>query len=188
MTPLEAHVHYFADHNGVVTQESIARGHEKQGISNVYLKTKAIMNYMSDNDIKGCPFQLSRLQNPRATGLWTAGGQFDEKVFAHYSSYAIEHNGQRILTRELFEKAYSPQGSDGNMTTIGWIVPVPWSRVTSGSIDELFKYYADTRYHDEPALSLKHLRAFYKYNHRVLKIRELELNDPIIPLLPKTRS
>lgn len=167
---LRRHIAHFATKNGRLTTESMTDGHSVQGITaGVSVKCWAIQNMLTDNKIPHTQEGLMTVNNPARTGLWTAQGEFDEKVFEELAAHAIDDaNGQKVLTRDIVVTwlAKRQQGKDfGLATKLAYVVPVTWKAVTDGSIQELFEYYSDSNVKKDKtimkAMTLAKFRQFY---------------------------
>lgn len=170
------HVQFFANKNGKLTKKSMKKPHDLLGITkNVSYKISAIFNML---DRKNYPYEVDYLisiYNPASSGLWDEKGEFNEGRFQQLSNLAIEHNGNKIITKKIFNtflKATPRDGSEKNVAatvTIIWPIKVniTWEQVTKASVDELFGYLATYDYkHNgkkEKAFTLEDLRLFYEH-------------------------
>jgi hypothetical protein len=158
------HVNFFAEKDGKLTWDSIESGHHCQRItSGVSLKTRAIENMMGDNP--HTVDTITKLENPASTGIWNKDGTFNQDVFNQLTkNYINRGDGKQIITKQMFWDHLNErhQKKDfGNACHVFYVIPVPWTKVTEGSIDELFKYYADTTHSNEPAFTIERLYEFY---------------------------
>lgn len=190
---VKKHIEYFANKDGLLTDESMRKGHTCQYINKgVGLKIRAIKNMMGK-----CPHMVDTLLdivNPARTGIWNIDGTFNEKVFNEVEKYTIISNifhkknskkrcliEIKIITKkgmmEYLESIYLQKGDLGNACRICYVIPVSWERVTQGSIDELFEYYSDIYYNGERALTISRLREFYTDPVGIMKKREIFLKD-----------
>ncbi len=100
--------------------------------------------------------------------------------------------GVKVATRANFEGllAETAQGA-GEATKVYKFIPVPWSKVTSGSMDELLLYVADTTdpATGQPAISAKAIRDFYTDPNAVFeRLAAKEAQKATMPLPPPAAS
>lgn len=185
LSNVEKHAQYFAvnDVKKTLTSDSITHGHSIQGInSGVWIKQKAILNILCDKKLCPTAHNISKVSNPASTGIWDAEGNFDEERFDELCEFAIVIGKKKIITKSAFDKLREKLHGDkdfGYATMVGYVIPIPWTKVTNGSIDELFEYYNDCWYKndvtddtDEPAFTVEHLRLFYTDTPAVMLMRE----------------
>jgi len=171
---VNGHVSFFAKNDGSLTWDSIEEGHHCQDITKgVNLKTRAIQNMMY-----GQPHNVDiicKKENPASTGIWNVDGTFNQEVFDSIVDRGIVIDGKTIITKQMFWDHLQERHGDkslGNACNVFLIVPVPWKKVTEGSINELFAYYADTTYNGEPAFTKERLYEFYTNPNKCMKERE----------------
>jgi hypothetical protein len=151
-----------------LTHESMRDGHRRLGItSGVAFKSGAIRGLLKR---RGCPYTaeaISKVENPARSGIWDADGKFNEAQFMRLASGAmIDSKGQKVVTRDMFSKFTGKHPRSGELATwayFGGFIPVPltWNMITTASLDELFKYYANSSISGEPAITVSRLRLFY---------------------------
>lgn len=179
--PVLQHARFFSDKNYNLTSQSITDGHKIQGItSGVNIKQKAILNLLHDHNMNPTADNLATMVNPAATGLWGTDMKFNEKRFESLCELAIKMpvSGKRIITKEIFnnfrEKMVT-ETNPGTATYIYYFIPVPWKKVTDGSINELFQYYNDCwvlqKNKLEPALTIEHIKLFYTEPNKVMQMK-----------------
>ena len=112
-------------------------------------------------------------------GIWKVGGEIDYEVLDDICDLAIDLDGRKVLTREILDMQ-STYRYNTNLDYKGWgiatvvyygyspvPIPISWSRVTSGSFDELFKYVGDIEGNTD-AISVERFRQFYENNDQIL--------------------
>ena len=188
MSDVQKHVYFFSHADYSLSPESIVEGHRIQSISKgVDIKQRAIMNIMSDAKVAPTTQNISDFVNPAASGLWGRDGNFDEKQYEKLCQSSISDGGKRIITKQIFVNFMNHLHGNkdlGTATTVFYIIPVPWKKVTEGSIDELFLYYNDHWYLNldtmeyESAFTLDHLKRFYKDSYNIMQMRK----DSLLPV------
>lgn len=181
--PLKHHIKQFTAIDGnTLTTNTMTNGHSVQGITDgVYVKCWAIQNLLTDRNLPHTSDSLLTVNNPARTGLWTADGKFDEKVYAEVCKLAIDDSkGKKVLTRKIMMNYLADKHkgkSLGTATKLGYMVPVSWKAVTEGSIKELFLYYSDSEIKDPEtgkmvqAMTLEQLKLFYTEPQKVIQKR-----------------
>lgn len=181
--PLKHHIQQFTAVDGnTLTTNTMTNGHSAQGITDgVYVKCWAIQNLLTDRNLPHTSDSLLTVNNPARSGLWTADGKFDEKVYAEVCKLAIDDSkGQKVLTRKILMNYLADKHKGktlGTATKLGYMVPVSWTAVTEGSIKELFLYYSDSEVKDTEtgkmvqAMTVEQLKLFYAEPEKVIKKR-----------------
>lgn len=164
------HASWFADHEGNLYTRIMTLKHKILGITvGVDFKCKAIESLLSSS---GCPFTakgIASINNPAKSGIWDNNGHFNKSKFDELVQLGSPHG----VTRSQFNKIL-PSGRHGIATWVrlwGFMpMPIAWSMITQASLDELFKYYADTVVNengvDVPAISVSSLHLFYSDPHK----------------------
>ena len=177
-SPLAQHIAQFANKDYSLTAQSIKCPHFLvrradnrrlycQSSPTLALKTSAILalgTTVSD---------LLKCTNPAASNIWDSQGCFDEEVFEalflYYGTHVNVH-GNKVLaiTRQGFNDFLESKRQRNRNACLSVacrvlkIIPVSWQRITSGSLDELFSVFADTKDEDGvPAITKTTLREFY---------------------------
>jgi len=168
---VEEHIKYFATKEDILTTHSMCAGHYIQNISDgVRLKARTIKNMM-------CPYAktvetLKGIENPASTGFWRSDGTFNEEDFNKF----VE--GKTLIMKQHFIDYLKEKHGDinhGNACHIYYFIPVSWQRITKGSIDELFLYYADTTHNNKPAFTIQKLKEFYTNPNKVMDQRKMNV-------------
>lgn len=174
------HAQFFAQQDGRLTDQSMTDAHTKQGInSGVYVKVWAIDNILYDRNLDKTAQCLSSICNPASSGIWDENG-FNEKRFAEVTqNCAKKSDGTLVMTESIFKQfIHNLHAGEnlGNATHLSYLIPVPWTAVTDGSVGELFKYYSDTTLEgengkSENAMTLGKFRQFYTDPNSVMQER-----------------
>jgi hypothetical protein len=98
-------------------------------------------------------------------------------VFAEVAALATEHEGKQVIEQAVLEKYISRKHHSktwglGLATRVYKIVPVPWFKVTEGSIVELFRYYGDCEVDGKPAFTVDGLRDWYTDPAKYMRERQ----------------
>jgi hypothetical protein len=161
-----------------LTTESMTHGHTIQGItSGVWVKGKAITNLLTDRKLPLTAEAVATIQNPAATGMWDKNGRFDEKVFLEMAELAISvpNIHEKVLTEGIITGYLKKKhaGKDlGTATKVGYLLPVSWEAVTSGSIGELIKYFGNAKTADgKGAITVSRMRQWYENPNSLALLR-----------------
>jgi len=178
---VKTHVDFFADAHGGLTDKSMKYGHNCCGITKgVNLKTRAIKNMLSERNLVQTTEAVCQLRNPARTGIWNTDGTFNEDVFDNLTSKYETIQGSnfqtKVITKKIMmnflkEKYENSSENIGNACKVFYVIPVNWTRVTNGSINELFEYFADCFFNGEKALTIQRLRDFYTDPTELMKKR-----------------
>ena len=159
------HAEFFGTPEGDLTNESMEHGHKCQYINkNIGLKKRAIKNMLTERNKPHSVEGVCSLVNPARTGIWNTDGSFNSYVFNEITSKALIVGDKKFVTKKIFMDYLIKKVKDkniGNACKVFYVVPVNWTQVTDGSIDELFEYFADWIYKDEKVLTVERLRYFY---------------------------
>ena len=162
---VERHVWTFANAQNALTYPNMKKGHDCQGISKgVGLKLRAINNMLDERSLPHTTEGICSLENPARTGIWNKDGTFNEAVFNEVTKKAHIVGDKRVMTKQIvvdYLKEKHKKKSIGNACNVFYVVPVNWTRVTSGSIDELFEYYSNCWYNGEKAMTVERMKHFY---------------------------
>ena len=185
------HAAFFAHPNDreIISVESMTKGHHIQHIHDgVGLKVWAINNLLNERALPQTIHAFRQITNPASSGIWNSEGNFNLTAFnAFVSGTSFMHQGYQILTRDSvrrwFHQKYLFAGDSRwaeVATRIAWLLPVSWDTVTSGSFDELFRYFTDITYTSPsgvrvPALTVNQLLMFYTQPERLMERRRLGL-------------
>jgi hypothetical protein len=178
------HISYFSELNGKITEKSMKDGHNKQHIfNNVGIKIIAILNLLYKYSFEPIISSLLKVNNPASTGLWDSDGNFDENQFKKlYDKRIIDSvNNKEIITKQMFNELRQEKYLSDNAKTynniavwVYWILPISWSQITDGSINELFEYYSDATYNNEKVLTVGRVFDFYTKPKEVMMAKENE--------------
>ncbi|GAG71969.1 unnamed protein product [marine sediment metagenome] len=112
--------------------------------------------------------------NPASTGIWNKDGTFNKEIFDKLTKNFILLGDKKIITKQMFwdhlEERHKGQQL-GNACHVYMFIPVSWRKVTEGSINDLFKYFSDTTYKNEPAFTIDRLFEFYTNPNKCMNER-----------------
>ena len=176
------HISYFSELNGKITEKSMKDGHNKQHIfNNVGIKIVAILNLLYKCSLEPIISSLVKINNPASTGLWDSDGNFDENQFKKLYDKRIIDGEKEIITKQMFNELRREKYLSDNAKTynniavwIYWFIPITWSQITDGSINELFEYYSDATYNNEKVLTVGRVFDFYTKPKEVMMAKENE--------------
>ncbi|VBB17577.1 hypothetical protein YASMINEVIRUS_40 [Yasminevirus sp. GU-2018] len=185
LSVVEKHARFFStlDKEGTLTPKSIIEGHSEQQItSGVDIKQRAILNMLYDKGLDSTAHNIACMYNPASTGLWDTEGNFNRKRYEELCKFAIttdeKAGSKRVITEKIMNKFREVVHGDKNFgiaTNVFYVVPVPWKKVTDGSISELFKYYNDCWVMEDgelvPAHSVESIERFYTDPCTVMQMR-----------------
>jgi hypothetical protein len=180
------HIQWFATEEGHITEQSMKAGHDKMNItSGVGIKITAILSLLSnrfpDKVCKKLPFTIDDLLtvvNLARLGLWTDKGKYNDERFhelmklfhpvVRTSDGKADTGAIRDDFKPELDKLAQKIPKDRQVgTTVYKIIGVTWKAVTSGSIDELVKYWSNS-YVIEPktgkkvaAITSERMKQFY---------------------------
>lgn len=170
-TQVRAHAGWFAsDKTGALTDDSMLQKHHDLGIwDGVAFKISAIRGLWKAHRPR-CPFTagtIASIVNPAKSGLWDDRGMFDEQKFQILADLAVPDLQMRpAVTREMFATMIGRDGRSSSTATwarLMYVIPIPvsWLQISNASVDDLFRYFADTTLDGKPAFTVEKLRLFY---------------------------
>jgi hypothetical protein len=175
------HAAFFAKADQTLTHCSITNGHSIQGITTgVDVKARAILNILSDSKKEPTVPNICHFYNPASSGIWDKDGNFNSAQFEKLRARSIRRaDASEIITESIFKDFVSNEQTGktiGVATHVFYLVPIQWTQVTNGSIEELFRYYSDCEYTNEEgktekAMTIDKLRQFYTDPVSVMKER-----------------
>ena len=179
--------HYDQGINGLTVKLKSRAIHNMMDNSNNF-NFRGKRRLSNDTNYHKCPFKrphnvatLLRITNPARTGIWNVDGTFNQTVFdqlvdrSDIQQIGKDGSGEKIIMKKHFMEHLKErrQGKElGNACHIFKFVPVSWTRVTQGSIDELFEYFSDIIFDGEKAFTESRLREFYTNPAKLMRQRK----------------
>lgn len=159
---VQAHAACFTEPDGTLTAESSRRAHAAVGIvDGVDTKFRVLRNLAHGHRCPMTAAGFSQIVNPASTGIWRSDGTFDPDRFDELAKRAVlDKNGVLCVTDAIYQSMARPSGTIA--TFLFYVVPVFWTRISSGSLSDMITYFADTEtVTGERAITIDRLRTFY---------------------------
>lgn len=185
-TPVFQHACPFATEptaEGQVTSKSIKRRQQELNDTGCLLsvvRRQAVLNAIEGNSTVAGLCQTAG--NPARSGIWNADGSLNAERLRELKNRCVDLEGTPILTRAIFQRfvderrAVAYKGclpyslAFGNLTYVGCL-PIPYTKVTDGSIDAFFHAYARFEHNQKKAVSWNTVCTFYDPDNSA-KLRE----------------
>lgn len=169
--PVCLHASKFA-HNNQLTEESIKEGQKiyKDAGMIADVRRQAVLNAVGNDPTLE---RVCSINNPARSGIWNTDGTLNTDRLGELKNRCIKtEEGELLVTRSIFQrfiderrdnenKGYLPHTvALGSLTTV-YGLPIPYTKVTDGSVDAFYHFASEKEYKGEKAVPWENICHFY---------------------------